>query len=652
MSTAESELLLRLKETIDLMVQGALHDARESLLRIEATNEAPRSELVAALSFLIARFGESYASKESALANVQLSMLELENIQEELRLKEARYHQLVSNMNDAIVVYAAVDGGKDLVVRDINDASVRLERVSREAVLGRRVMEVFPGAAGIDLLEVLRRVHSSGVAEHLPARFYRDERASGWREYSIYQLTSEEVVAVYRDVSERCRAESLLQQERILLRTVIDQLPDGIYAKDANCQKLLANLADAQFLGYDSVAEVLGKSDFELLPRQDAIATILEDQSVISTGEPILNREESFINRRGRRVWLQTSKLPLRNESGEIVGLVGIGHDIAARKQAEAERAQMEIQLRQAQKLESIGHLAAGIAHEINTPIQFIGDNTRFLLSSFGDLLKVMTELQLFLASARDPGLPPIPLAGIEAAIEAADVNYLVDEIPKAIAQSLEGVARVTQIVRAMKEFSHPSGAEKVRADLNKGIESSITVCRNEWKYVAEMVTDLDPHLPLVPCHLSEFNQVILNLVINAAHAIAGVVSDGGTGKGTITVTSRRDGEWVEVRVRDTGAGIPESVRDRIFTPFFTTKEVGKGTGQGLAIAHSVITDKHGGTIRFETETGKGTTFILRLPLVPPAIAKTTPQKAERLGGAPGSQGIPSISPVPGTLQP
>jgi signal transduction histidine kinase len=193
----------------------------------------------------------------------------------------------------------------------------------------------------------------------------------------------------------------------------------------------------------------------------------------------------------------------------------------------------------------------------------------------------------------------------------------VMSEVPKAIDQTLEGVERVARIVRAMKEFSHPGSAEKTAINLNQAIESTITVARNEWKYVADLVLELEPSLPPVFCLPGEFNQVVLNLVINASHAIAERVGDGSKGKGKITVGTRRDGDWVEVRVQDTGAGIPRAIQNRMFEPFFTTKPVGKGTGQGLAIARSVIVDKHGGTIHFESEEGVGTTFVLRLPINP-----------------------------------
>ena len=179
-----------------------------------------------------------------------------------------------------------------------------------------------------------------------------------------------------------------------------------------------------------------------------------------------------------------------------------------------------------------------------------------------------------------------------------------------------------------MRDFSHPGVEEKTAIDINQAIESTVTISRNEWKYVAEMETDLDRDLPPVLCLAGELNQVILNLIVNASHAIADVVGDGSGGKGTITIGTRRDGDWVEIRVTDTGAGIPEGIRSRIFDPFFTTKQVGRGTGQGLSIAHSVVVDRHGGEISFETETGKGTSFLIRLPLDPAQAAKTdTPAK-------------------------
>jgi PAS domain S-box-containing protein len=297
----------------------------------------------------------------------------------------------------------------------------------------------------------------------------------------------------------------------------------------------------------------------------------------------------------------------VRMSTGTSSERLVIGSDIT-------ERSALEVQLRHAQKLESVGQLAAGIAHEINTPTQYIGDNTRFLKDAFRDLETVREGYERLLAAARDNTMSAELVQQVTDALQSADAAYLFSEIPKAIDQTLEGVDRVSKLVSAMKEFSHPGTKEKIPLDLNHAIENTITVARNEWKYVANLETDFDPSLPRISCQPGEFNQVILNLIVNAAHAIADVVGKGDPEKGKITVQTRDTPEWVEIRIQDTGSGIPEKVRARVFDPFFTTKEIGKGTGQGLAIARSVVVDKHGGTIHFETGEGTGTTFIVRLP--------------------------------------
>ncbi len=282
------------------------------------------------------------------------------------------------------------------------------------------------------------------------------------------------------------------------------------------------------------------------------------------------------------------------------------------------QRVRVQQELAQAQKLESMGHLAAGIAHEINTPAQYVGDNIRFLQETYGGVARLLHTLGDLLTAARAGSLSDALLAAAEAAVQEVDLAYVTDEAPKAIGQSLEGIERIASIVRAMKEFSHPGTGHKQAVDLNRAIENTLTVSRNEWKYVAELVTHFAPDLPPVPCLPGDFKQVILNLVINAAQAVATVVQGGAAGTGTITVTTRRVEEWAEVRVQDTGPGIPEDIRPLVFDPFFTTKEVGQGTGQGLTIAHTIVVTKHGGRIWLESEVGRGTTFIVRLPLTDP----------------------------------
>jgi PAS domain S-box-containing protein len=425
----------------------------------------------------------------------------------------------------------------------------------------------------------------------------------------------------FRDISERKQFEQQLAIERDMLQGLMDNLPDFIYFKDTRSRFLRINRAHARFLGLANPGEVVGKTNVDFFPSHFSRQNMVDEARMMITGEPVLDKQENLKTEAGE-LWVSTTKVPMRDKDGHITGLVGVSRNITERKQAEKEQHLMEIQLRQAQKLESIGQLAAGIAHEINTPTQYVGDNTRFLKDSFQSITGVLRAYEELLQAAKNNAVTPELLARVEELLATADLAYLFEQIPAAIKETLEGIERVTKIVRAMKEFSHPGGKEKAAADVNKAIETTVAVARNEWKYVADMELELAPDLPAVPCFLDEFNQSILNLVVNASHAIGDAIKSQPGAKGKITIRTRREGDHVEVRVSDTGTGIPEAARPRIFEPFFTTKDVGKGTGQGLTIVYTSIVKKHGGTVKFETETGKGTTFILGLPLGPPQPQK------------------------------
>jgi PAS domain S-box-containing protein len=309
----------------------------------------------------------------------------------------------------------------------------------------------------------------------------------------------------------------------------------------------------------------------------------------------------------GKTRFLGLHVLRIPANGGEQTGFIITGADITERKM-------LEEQLRQAQKLEAIGQLAAGIAHEINTPTQYVGDNIRFLKDSWGSFAEFLNFCGVLRLECSDGPISPEHLQQFAQLHQKCDLDYLSKEIPSAIDQALEGVQRVAKIVKGFKEFSHPGSEEKRAININQAIETTITVARHEWKYCAEVVTAFDITLPLVPCLVGEFNQVILNLIINAAHAIGNTVEESG-GKGTITISTRQEGKWAKIAVADTGAGIPVNIRSRVFEPFFTTKAVGKGSGQGLALAHSVIVNRHQGQLWFESEIGRGTTFFIRLPL-------------------------------------
>jgi PAS domain S-box-containing protein len=312
--------------------------------------------------------------------------------------------------------------------------------------------------------------------------------------------------------------------------------------------------------------------------------------------------------REGKKRFLGLQVLRIPAENAERTRFILTGADIT-------ERMGLELQLRQAQKLEGIGQLAAGIAHEINTPTQFVGDNIRFLKDSWGPVAEFLEFCGTVQSEWTTGPVSPEHLQRFCELHQKCDLEYLSKHIPSAIDLCLEGVKRIAKIVKGFKEFSHPGSEEKRAIDLNQAIETTISVARHEWKYCADLVTALDADLPLVPCLVGEFNQVMLNLIVNSAHAIGSAVEKNGTGKGTITISTGRDGDWARVAVADTGAGIPVEIRARVFEPFFTTKEVGKGTGQGLALAHAAIVNRHQGQIWFESELGQGTTFFIRLPL-------------------------------------
>ena len=421
-----------------------------------------------------------------------------------------------------------------------------------------------------------------------------------------------------REVNERKRAEGRLKDAQQFLRSVIDTDPNLIYVKDQEGCFTLANQALADFYG-TSVEYLIGRTEADFNENtQEVIDRFNEDWQVLETLQEKIIPEEHLTDYQGTVRWLQTVKRPLLAPNGIAQHILTISTDLT-------ERRILESQLRHSQKLESIGQLAAGIAHEINTPTQYVGDNTRFVRDSFDEISRVISCYQELQRTARQSGFAGAVLDRVEAAATAADIDYLIEEIPTALQQSLEGVARIARIVQSMKDFAHPGTSEKKAADLNRAIESTLTVARNEWKYVAEIETRFDTNLPLVPCLLGAFNQVILNVVINATHAIEEVVGDGGRGKGKIIIETQNVNEqWAEVRITDSGKGIPPEIRGRIFDPFFTTKEVGKGTGQGLAISHSVIVEKHGGQLSFESEPGQGTTFIIRLPLHPEELENVT----------------------------
>lgn len=279
------------------------------------------------------------------------------------------------------------------------------------------------------------------------------------------------------------------------------------------------------------------------------------------------------------------------------------------------EQIHMHNQLAQAQKLESIGQLSAGIAHEINTPIQYISDNTFFLKDVISDLNLLMEKFLHLFKAAKMGSIDAVMLEQMETALDKTDLEYLQNEIPQAIDQTIEGIDRIKNIIQAIKMFSHPGQKEHLPIDLNQCLQTAITISKNEWKNTADLSVNLDPALPQVVCNPGEMNQVFLNLIVNASHAISQKAASQTGDKGNIKISTNSTQGWVEIKISDTGTGIPEEIKTQIFDPFFTTKDQGRGTGQGLAISRSIVEERHHGKIKMETREGEGTTFIILLPV-------------------------------------
>lgn len=409
-----------------------------------------------------------------------------------------------------------------------------------------------------------------------------------------------------RNLQMEIRRKEEVQREQSMLLTAIENVAEGICITDTTPIIKYANPAFERMTGYTS-KELKGKNPKILKSGYHDEQFYREFWQTLSEGNTWSGRLRN--RRKDGTVYQEDCTVsPVKDTEGRIIDYIAVKRDVT-------QELEMERQLQQMSKLESIGTLAAGIAHEINTPVQFVTDNTRFLEEALRDLLDLQQKQKNLMAVVAQEEKFVQEVKAIESFAEEIDLAYLEEEMGKAVDSSLDGLERIASIVKAMKDFSHPGGKEKERANVNELIKNTVEVSRNEWKYHAEVELELDPELPSLLLLSGQFKQVVLNLIVNAAQAIEEKKKIHPEVSGQISIATRHNEECVIVVVKDNGCGIPEKVIDKVFDPFFTTKTVGKGTGQGLSLAYNSIVEGHGGSLQVSSEPDVGTEFTITLPL-------------------------------------
>ncbi len=471
------------------------------------------------------------------------------------------------------------------------------------AMAGRTHDQLFPADIADELAAADRRVLETG--EHVNLPLWMPDVNGARRHYAIIKFP----VAIGHEsligtIALDLAPFSSAAWEASTYKQILDAITDLVLVKGPKSKLLWANRALQNAYGMSN-AELQGILDAPFVEPDMSDRYVMDDIRVFTTGKTLDIPEEPMKWADGQVRAVHTVKSPIFDESGDVKMMVAVIRDITDRKR-------LELELRQAQKLESLGRLAAGMAHEINTPIQFVGDQRTFAQGAFEDVLGLIESYQQLAAKVVAGSATVADALAIRDAEEAVDLGYLRESLASSFSDMADGVRRIAQLVQALKEFGHPDQGRVEPADINAALRRTVVVATNEYRYVADVVLDLE-ELPCVTCSISELQQVFLNLIVNAAHAIA---DKAGPTRGTIRISTRGLGDEVEIAIADTGSGIPAAIQDRIFDPFFTTKGVGRGTGQGLSIARMVV-DKHGGTLTFDTVPHEGSTFFVRIPIAP-----------------------------------
>jgi PAS domain S-box-containing protein len=523
---------------------------------------------------------------------------------EALRASEARYR---ANFEDVSVGQAlsTIDGA----FIEANQALANMLGYELTELHAKNFGELMHPEDLPKILSVRQSLLEGQPAGRGDIRCLRKDGSLLWADISMAGLRtsadeSMQFVSHFVDISERKCLEQLAEERADFMNMLMGAIPVPVFHKNIEGYFVGANKAFEK-VTEKNTQDIVGKTAFDIFPLDQAQYHQSKDEELYAhPGTQIYNARIKSSTGAVRDVIVHQATF--LNPNGQLAGIIGAMLDETERRRAEAD-------LADARKLEAVGQLAAGIAHEINTPAQYVGDGIYFLKEVFESCQQLITVYRNATEAMERCGVEPELVNTVKELEEEVDWDYLNANVPGSFDRCVDGISRIATIVRAMKEFSHPDQREKSPADLNQALRNTLIIAHNEYKYVAEVETKLGD-LPHVMCHLGDLNQVFLNLIVNAAHAIGDVI-DKEKEKGKIRISTQQEGDWVRIDIADSGAGIPEAVRDRIFEPFFTTKPVGKGSGQGLPIARSIVVDKHNGSLTFESEVGQGTTFTIRLPI-------------------------------------
>ncbi|UCG32980.1 MAG: PAS domain-containing protein [Phycisphaerales bacterium] len=523
-----------------------------------------------------------------------------ERVQKALRESEERFRELYDTMSSGVAVYRPKEDGSDFIFTGMNRAGLRIDNIREEQIVGRSVLEAFPSVREIGLFDVFQRVFRTGIPDHLPARLYDDGRVSHWVENYVYKLPSGEIVAIYDDVTARVEAEQKRRQQEMLLRNIISNIPSAVFWKNTESVYEGCNWAFARAAGLSNPDQVVGKTDYDMpWKREHADRLRRHDRRVIKEGSPLIRVEETLRHADSTEHIILGSRVPRRDAQGHVCGILGIHTDITDRKEAEETRAKLQEQLHHAQKLEAVGQLAGGMAHDFSNLLQVILSGTEKLRGHLGD----------------------------EAACEA----YGMIE---------QACTEATGLARSLLTFSHRLPIEKEPIQLGSLLQESTRLIRRMLPAAIEVVLETCDDSVTILADRTQMQQVLLNLAINARDAMP----EGGTLRFALeraaappdalsSPAGQSPTPWARLTVSDTGSGIAPEIQKRIFEPFFTTKPRGQGSGLGLTIVREIV-QQHRAQMELRSRQDHGTTFAFHWPCIDPsAIPKESQVPGEQVRG-------------------